>query len=383
MRLLIISHTPHYQTRNGVVGWGPTVREINYLARLFDTVIHIAWLYRDLPPASALPYHAPNVRFIGVSPSGGNTLLNKMDVLRKVRSYMETVVRYLKIADVVHVRCPANISLTALLVLAATSRPRYRWVKYAGNWRPNGREPWSYTFQRWWLNKGLHHGVVTINGRWPGQPKHVYSFLNPSLTIEEVEQARTKARQKELKPPYVILFVGRIEAAKGVGRALQVVERLAREGVPFKFHLVGDGKERAYHEAWVKEQGLANRVYFHGWVPRTALGAFYEKAHFFLFPTTASEGWPKVLSEAMAYGVVPLAGAVSSIPQILGETGAGRAFAPNNIDGFVNGIHEFLDNPATWTEARDRGLASARKFTYEAYLEAVREMFWEAWRIRL
>ena len=43
LKLLVISHTPHYTDQDGrVVGWGPTLRELNYLTDLFEHVYHIA-----------------------------------------------------------------------------------------------------------------------------------------------------------------------------------------------------------------------------------------------------------------------------------------------------------------------------------------------------
>ena len=64
-----------------------------------------------------------------------------------------------------------------------------------------------------------------------------------------------------------------------------------------------------------------------------------------IFPSSCSEGWPKVLSEAMAYGVVPLAGAVSSIPQILAEVGTGRALPPNDVAEFASAVREYANDP--------------------------------------
>ena len=39
MKLAIISHTEHFTDENGnLVGWGPTIREINYLAKHFEYI---------------------------------------------------------------------------------------------------------------------------------------------------------------------------------------------------------------------------------------------------------------------------------------------------------------------------------------------------------
>ncbi len=383
MRLFIISNMAHYERDGQVVGWGPTVQEIDALAQIFNDIRHIGCLYPSPAPPSALPYSSERVHFIGVPPAGGKHLKDKLGILRLSQVYFRAMLKEIPKADVVHVRCPANISLLAIVLLAFLRHPKYRWVKYAGNWRPNGREAWSYTFQRWWLNKGLHRGVVTVNGRWSRQPKHVYSFLNPCLTCEEVESARTIALSKELSPPYNLLFVGRVESTKGVGRLLKITKELHRQGIPIKVDIVGDGPERKDFEAWTKENGLPSFVTFHGWMPKPALAEFYNRAHFFVFPSSASEGWPKVLSEAMAYGAVLIAGAVSSIPQVLSETGAGLSFPPDDIHAFVQAILDFIDQPERWRAASQAGVAAAPLFTYEHYLEKVKQMFWDAWRVRL
>ena len=99
----------------------------------------------------------------------------------------------------------------------------------------HGRESWSYGFQRWWLEKGLHRGIVTINGRWPDQPRHIYSFLNPSLSEAEAQEGREIGKGKDLKFPLNFLFVGRVEAAKGVGRLLQVAAELKKHDLPLSF----------------------------------------------------------------------------------------------------------------------------------------------------
>lgn len=359
------------------------MREIDYLANLFEEVVHIAPLYNELPPDSALPYLSEKVKVVPVNPAGGDSWCGKMSVLKQMPAYLLTIYKEIHNVEVIHVRCPANISLMAIVLLAFLRHPKYRWVKYAGNWQPNGREAWSYTFQRWWLNRGLHRGVVTVNGRWSRQPKHVYSFLNPCLTFEEVESARTVASGKELSPPYNLLFVGRVESAKGVGRLLKITKELHEQGIPIRVDIVGDGPERKEFEAWTRENGLSSFVTFHGWMPKPALADFYARAHFLVFPSSCSEGWPKVLSEAMAYGAVPIAGAVSSIPQILSETGAGLSFPPDDIHAFVQAILDYIDNPKLWQVASQAGVKAAPLFTYEHYLEAVKQMFWDAWKVEL
>jgi glycosyltransferase involved in cell wall biosynthesis len=264
--------------------------------------------------------------------------------------------------------------LLAIVLLALVRSPRIRWVKYAGNWRPRRGEAWSYAFQRWWLTKGLHRGLVTVNGEWPGQPAHVRSFLNPCLTEEELRQGAALGAGKQLGAPLRLLFVGRLEEEKGCGRAIEVLARLKRCGVAARLDLVGDGPDRLRFERQAAAEGVADDVRFLGWIPRPQLGRLYAQAHVFLFPSRCSEGWPKVLSEAMAYGVVPVSSDVSSIPQYLEGFRTGRALDPANREGFVSAITEYVKDRDRWKTESQNAMEAAQRFSYARYLAAVRNL---------
>ena len=372
MRLLVISHTAHYLRDGRTVGWGPTVRELSRLAHLFDELVHVAPLHPDAAPASALPYEADNVRHVPVRPAGGSTIRAKLGILAAWSGYLRVILPEMRRCDVVHVRCPSNIGLLMILLLAVVRSPRARWIKYAGNWQPGLPEDVSYTLQRWLLGRGLARAVVTVNGQWPHQPAHVRPFLNPCLTEEELREGALVGSAKELTSPVRLLFVGRVEEAKGCGRAVDVVEGLRARGIDARLDIVGDGPERAFLLSRTERSELQERVRFHGWLPRPALNRLYGEAHILLFPSSSSEGWPKVLSEGMAYGVVPVASTVSSIPQYLERFGAGRALDPFDRRGFVEAIAGYVGDPKRWTAESRRAIEAARGFTYGSYLTAVR-----------
>lgn len=374
MRLLIVSHTPHYRKGDTLVGWGPTIREIDHLTQIFDKVVHIAPLYEGSVPDSAIAYKSSRVELRAVPPAGGERFVDKLTILGRIPVYISTIVRELGRADMVHVRCPANISLLALLLLSAARRPRLRWMKYAGNWRPAGGEAWSYTLQRWWLGRGLAGGAVTVNGEWAGQPQHVHSFYNPCLTGGELAAGRAALAGKELSPPLRLIYVGRVETAKGAGRAIEVLARLRQRSVAATLDVVGDGPERTRFERLATELGVGDVSHFHGWVARPELSPLYARSHLIIMPTGSSEGWPKVLSEAMAYGVVPVAGRVSSIPQYLARWKVGRAHEPSDVEEFVGSVAWYASHPEEWKAESERGAEAAESFSYERYLLAVRRL---------
>jgi glycosyltransferase involved in cell wall biosynthesis len=261
--------------------------------------------------------------------------------LAALPGYVRAIRRAIIEADLVHVRCPSVIGLAACLVLGLDRRVP-RWSQYLSNWRPDQPEPWSYTFQRRWLERGLIGGPVVINGRWPGQPGHVHSLLLPCLTEAEVHQGSAVSAGKRLREPIRLLFVGRLIPAKGAGRALEILAGLIGRGRRAQLDVVGGGPQRPHLETLAAELGVTDRVRFHGFQERSSFSELYRHAHVTLLPSNFSEGWPKVLSEGMAYRSVPIAGAVSSIPQGLADTGAGLALPPLDIAAHVEAIDELL-----------------------------------------
>ena len=376
-RLLVISHTPHYPLGNGsIAGWGPTVRELDYLAEGFGELEHLAPLYKEPAPRSAISYKNPHVSFTPLTPSGGRGIRQKLGIIWNYPSYLLAIRKAVSQADVIQVRCPCNIGIAALFYLTANKNTP-RWAKYAGNWVQE-HPPLSYRFQKWWLAQGLHGGPVTINGQWPEQPGHVFSFHNPCLTLSEVRAARKLAEKKCLQEPIRLIFVGNVNEAKGVDRALEVIAGLQEKGIQCRFDIIGDGPARKNFEQKALKLQIQKNTHFHGWMQRNALSTFYSEAHFLILPS-ASEGFPKVISEAMAHGAVPIAGAVSSIPQILIETGAGIALPPEDKDAFVRALQNFVQEPVKWRNALEAGINASASFTYEHYLFELDKMFRKAW----
>ena len=370
MRLVIVSGQPHYQRGGVILGLPPVTREIDCLAAMFDEVRHVALLHNGDAPASALPYASGNIRLVPLEPSGGPRLRDKAGVLFRSPSYLKTMAAQLDWADLVHVRCPSSASLMAAFLLALWPAKKPSWVKYAGDWKPRGGEHWSFRLQRMLLSRGLPNGVVSVNGSWASQPLHVHSMLNPSLTAEEVRQAIAASSQKGLELPVRLLFAGRLNHHKGAIRALRILAGLADRGIETRLDFAGDGPQRESLLRLAADAQLTEKVFLHGWLPQQELHDLYTQAHFVVLPSLG-EGWPKVLSEGMAFGAVPLSSDVSCIPQVFERIGAGVALPALHVDAFVDAVQNFVAHPAVWTQHRDKGHAAAHLFSFEEYVKRV------------
>ncbi|WP_432671690.1 glycosyltransferase [Flavobacterium sp. SM2513] len=313
-KLVIVSHTNHHMDVSGVVkGWGATINEINYLADYWEEVVHVACLHEGTMPASSLPYIKPNIKFVAIPPYGGKTLASKLGILLRIPKIIQQVVRHQQGATEVQLRLPTSMGLFLLPLFSFFLPRKYTlWIKYAGNWNQQA-PPLSYRLQRWWLQKNLAKSAVTLNGFWPHQAAHCYSFENPCLTIADVGKGGLIAAGKDFSGPFDLVFIGRLEDAKGVSRIIAALQSIPTEKIN-QMHFIGDGPKTEHYK---KEAAfLGSKALFHGFLDKEQVHALLEKAHFFLLPSD-SEGFPKVIAEAACYGVIPIVSNVGSIPHYI------------------------------------------------------------------
>lgn len=127
--------------------------------------------------------------------------------------------------------------------------------------------------------------------------------------------------------PVRLLFVGSLIPRKGLPVLLEALAPLVGDGRDLVLDLVGDGPDRRALEAEIRRRGLEDRVRFHGFVANgPELFEHYRAADVFVLPTY-SEGFPRVLYEALGHSLPIVASAVSGIPHLL-EDGTHAMLVP-------------------------------------------------------
>ncbi len=368
--LLIISHTAHYLKEGKYYGWGATVREIDELADIFDNITHIAPLNRGLLSNQDDIYKRSNVVFVPAVAAGGDTVGDKIQVIFSWLKNYNLLARNIRKHTYVHLRCPANISLLALVILFFTpGKHKNVWIKYAGNWQ-HTNQPIAYRIQKWLLKKKFKKSFITVNGFFDGMPSHFRNFLNPSLYDEEISG---NAIEKTISQPVNILFVGSFESYKGTDTIAEIVKYLHNK-IAYELYISGDGSEKEKFLDACKNAGVAANVHFMGWRNKEELKELYKKAHFILLPSKG-EGWPKVLSEGMAYGAIPVSSNVSCIPQVLARVQSGACFDWQDYKGFGDYMIGLANDNALWQRQSLNGIKAAALFSYSAYKKRIKEEF--------
>ena len=366
-KIAIISHTEHYLNDKGkVVGWEPTIREINHFPEKFNIIYHLAPLHSGSPHRANIAYNSDKIIFQPLIPSGGKSIFKKIGIILFMPINLIRIIKVINKVDWIHFRSPTSLGLFVLPLVYLFSK-KNKWIKYAGNWQQNFI-PFSYKFQRWWLKKNLNNSFVIINGVWKNQASHLLSFHNPCLTERELSDANTIGFKKDFSGLLNICFVGRAGNNKGAAVLLEALSSFKKINIFNEVNFIGlEEKDIAINSFSL---GSA-RIKCNGWISRSQLDKIYAKSHLIILPTK-SEGFPKVIAEASAFGCIPIVTNIEPINQIVINRKNGILLDAPKVENikklFLNLEKKDYDLKVISNEA----ISMSKLFTYNRYLDRIK-----------
>jgi glycosyltransferase involved in cell wall biosynthesis len=160
-----------------------------------------------------------------------------------------------------------------------------------------------------------------------------------------------------------LLYVGRLEADKGVG---ELAAAAARAGAPLV--LVGEGPMRAELTARYPDATLA------GWVDKADIGPYAARARALVMPSRHPEPFALVIAEAAASGLPVLVSETAAIAGEVAEAGLGFAFDVFDAAGFDAAVARIMALPEDEIRAMSmRGFSGdvALGTTHEGWIDAL------------
>ncbi len=371
----------HYQYGNGTI----VTRAGNFSYFISEVALYVMRLTYLIPvqlrydsPTAIFPW-PDNVRFVSFRPY--DTVLEyartfPLHLIQNLHPIREAV----RNADMVWIRLPgANAPLvyfTARLLgkpvcmfvvgdvdLVSKHNPRYRGV-LRGMRQIGVTVDWALTQMMTRNALTFAYGRALAEKLRRGGARNVHVTFTSLVREADIHPPK---RFPQLVPPFHLLYVGRLAPEKGVDVLIEAAALWAGPGRDVHLHIVGKGPmDRALRAQAQQVTSPHLTVTFHGYLPQGSptLTDLYHNAHLFVLPSR-SEGIPKVLLEAMAWGVPILATRVGGIPDIV-------------QDGY-NGVLVSSPTPALFVQALDQLFSSPERLEHiaEGGHEFVRDHTWE------
>jgi len=165
----------------------------------------------------------------------------------------------------------------------------------------------------------------------------------------------------------VILYLGRLAKEKGLLLLLEAAASHQLLAISYQLLIVGDGPQQEELARRAPDLGLDARIKFVGRVSYAETPKYYQAADIFVLPSTAWEGLPMTIIEAMATGLPVVASRVGGIPESVLDGETGSLVAPGNAEELAAALTNLLveDELRLRMGRRGREVAAA-KFSQKA-----------------
>jgi glycosyltransferase involved in cell wall biosynthesis len=353
------------------------------------------------------------------------SLENSFKAILKIPSILLEIYQAMQWADHIHLRCPGNIGLLGCFVqILFPKKPKT--VKYAGNWDRTSKQPRSYRLQKWILSNTFltRNCKVLVYGDWPNQSKNIVPFFTASYSEKEIEAVEIRSvlgfkkqipnlfgndeserndeilnqfqfdkserhsaldaesheldndkqipNQAENDGILKFIYVGGLTPGKQPLLSVQVIHKLKKNGYNVQLDMYGDGVEKAKITDYILDNSLEGIIILHGNTSKEIVKKAYQQAHFLVF-ISKSEGWPKVVAEAMFWGCVPMTSNVSCVPEMLGN-GSRGTIVTANLDEIVNAVENYVNNGSLYAHHAQNGMDWSTLYTLEKFEEEIKKL---------
>ena len=117
---------------------------------------------------------------------------------------------------------------------------------------------------------------------------------------------------------------------------------------------------------------LERVIVLHGNQSKEIIKDELKKTHFLILPSK-SEGWPKVIAEAMFFGVIPIATKVSCVPNMLDHGNRGVLIQPE-LYGDVAIINKVLDDILLLEAMSQKASDWSQSYTLDVFEEEISKL---------
>lgn len=369
MTFTIITHALLGRNKGRYYAYAPYVREMNIWTKLADKVVMVAPVEKQMKSPIQMNFEHEDITFIPVPPIDSTNFKGAIRAIFQMPLIAFRIFIAMRKADHIHLRCPGNIGLIGCIIQILFPG-KEKTAKYAGNWDPKGAEPLSYRIQKWILNNRFltQNITVLVYGEWPGMTENIKPFFTATYRESDKIDVAPKSLSAEIK----FLFVGTLTAGKRPIFAIRAVEKLRLAGYNASLSLYGEGRERDNLEKYIISNNLQNYVRLMGAQREIVVRQAYIDSHFLLLPSK-SEGWPKVVAEAMFWGCMPLATGVSCVPYMVGFGKRGMVLRVNLEEDVDKIIAVLSDQQAYDQKCRD-GISWSRQFTLDLFEDEINNL---------
>jgi len=193
----------------------------------------------------------------------------------------------------------------------------------------------------------------------------------------DLTKFKAPARRPDKRKDKTIFYVGRLENRKGVKYLLQAFHLLQEKDPRVSLIIAGDGPEREKLEMLVDDLDIKN-VTFTGYITDKEKQKYLRSADLFCAPALYGESFGVVLLEAMASGLVTVAGNNPGYSVVMQGLGALSLVDPKDGAEFARRLHLLLNEADLRKLWRTWAAQEITQYSYPNVVSQYEEIYQQA-----
>jgi len=385
MKLLVFSHKICWKSTDSPTGWatdGGFAMHMDAIASKFEEV-KIITAVEARRPIGEVFFRAKNMSFEPlkewVDPS--NALLVKLVAPFWLLRYSFTFIRLILRYDAVHIPLPSHIGLIGFMISLLFGKKIF--VRHCGNWLA----PATLTEKliKWMMIKtggGKRVYFATGGASFPPSTKNnTINWIFSSSMWENELKHQTSSKELDPNRPVQLIHVARQEMEKGAIIVIEALPYLLKKYPQLHLTIVGVGLALPILQNRVSELKLDAHVHFTGKLNHDGVLTSLSKSDIFCYPTTASEGFPKVVLEAMSLGLPIITNPISILANLIPDTGSGILMEESTSACFSSKLELILSDAKLYKSLSTNGMQHAPKYTLEGWANTIYNALNKSWHI--
>lgn len=362
MKLIVFSSAPIVFLREKMYMYSPYEKEMQLWAQHVNEIQFCCPIWENEKKLLINEISFPILPVLETKEFDVTSVKNIFLAIPRTLKNLYVIYKAMQNADHIHLRCPGNIALLACFVQILFPNKK-KTAKYAGNWDPNAKQPWSYRLQKWILsNTFLTKNIqVLVYGEWENQTKNIKPFF--TATYKETDKKIVKPRNLDNLIEFI--FVGMLSNGKQPIYVAQLIKELVAKNYRVNLKYFGDGVLRNELIEFINDNKLQNFVSLQGNQSKEVVEKAYQESHFLILPSK-SEGWPKVVAEAMFWGCVPLVTPVSCVSYML-DGGKRGILLTEDLANDTKRIETLILNQDEYSKMVKSGMNWSREYTIDKF----------------
>lgn len=382
MRLAVISHKICWRSHESPTGYatdGGFPLQMEAISELFSSTEVVVPCHEEGEMEGLSDLNGRRMAVRPLSIPAGSGLWRKIDMFRWTILNGPSIWRAVREADAVHAPIPGDVGTIGMLFALLLRKPLF--VRHCGNWlapRTTAEKIWKWSMER--LAGGRNVMMAT------GGSEESPSSSNPSVSwifstsLSDRQLADATPRTLPKGPGPRLLIACRQEAKKGTDVVLLALKEISSEFEGATLDVIGGGSMLEKYRKLAERLGVAEKVVFHGRVEQSKVMELMKDAHLFCYPTTASEGFPKVVLEAIASGLPVVTTNVSVLPNLVGR-GCGVILEEVKPEVLATAVRDIIRNPDVYHSMSQKAIETAREYSLERWRDSIGHTLRESWKI--